>query len=145
MRGPERPQTVPRTNLRGAHIRAPGGRENPRLVGCGLLRRAPYLWPDRRPFLLPGFLRGAGKHLPSPNTEPPTAFFQWPRSPRRTGQHPCNVPRRSTSRRCSSRLPVIGEVLGKIADRHTDRDSYLDDARKDLDEARAFVQQKHLL
>src|ERR1035441_4016013 len=40
---------------------------------------------------------------------------------------------------------VIGEVLGKIADRHADRDSYLDDARKDLDEARAFVGEKHLL
>jgi uncharacterized protein (DUF885 family) len=40
---------------------------------------------------------------------------------------------------------VIGEVLGKIAGRHADRDSYLDDARKDLDEARAFVREKHLL
>jgi uncharacterized protein (DUF885 family) len=40
---------------------------------------------------------------------------------------------------------VIGEVLGKIADRHADRDSYLEDARKDLDEARAFVQEKHFL
>ena len=36
-------------------------------------------------------------------------------------------------------------MLGKIADRHSTRESYLDDARKDLDEARAFVQQKHLL
>jgi uncharacterized protein (DUF885 family) len=40
---------------------------------------------------------------------------------------------------------VIGEVLGKIADRHSDRNSYLDDARKDLDEARAFVLEKHIL
>jgi uncharacterized protein (DUF885 family) len=40
---------------------------------------------------------------------------------------------------------VIGEVLGKIADRHATRESYLDDARKDLDEARSFVQEKHLL
>ena len=40
---------------------------------------------------------------------------------------------------------VIGEVLGKIADRHATREGYLDDARKDLDEARAFVQEKHLL
>src|ERR1017187_2525737 len=40
---------------------------------------------------------------------------------------------------------VIGEVLGKIADRHADRDSYLGDARNDLDEARAFVREKHLL
>jgi uncharacterized protein (DUF885 family) len=40
---------------------------------------------------------------------------------------------------------VIGEVLGRIADRHADRNSYLDDARKDLDEARAFVREKHLL
>ncbi len=40
---------------------------------------------------------------------------------------------------------VIGEVLAKIADRHSTREGYLDDARKDLDEARAFVQEKHLL
>jgi uncharacterized protein (DUF885 family) len=40
---------------------------------------------------------------------------------------------------------VIGEVLNKIAERHSTPESYLDDARKDLDEARAFVQQKHLL
>jgi uncharacterized protein (DUF885 family) len=40
---------------------------------------------------------------------------------------------------------VIGEVLGKIADRHATRESYLDDARKALEEARAFVQEKHLL
>jgi uncharacterized protein (DUF885 family) len=40
---------------------------------------------------------------------------------------------------------VIGEVLGKIADRHADRERYMDDARKDLDEARAFVREKHLL
>ncbi len=40
---------------------------------------------------------------------------------------------------------VIGEVLARIADRHSTPASYMDDARKDLDEARAFVQQKHLL
>ncbi len=40
---------------------------------------------------------------------------------------------------------VIGEVLAKIADRHATRESYMDDARKALDEARAFVQEKHLL
>jgi uncharacterized protein (DUF885 family) len=40
---------------------------------------------------------------------------------------------------------VIGEVLAKIADRHSTRESYLDDARKDLDEARGFVQEKRLL
>jgi uncharacterized protein (DUF885 family) len=40
---------------------------------------------------------------------------------------------------------VIKEVLDKIAERHSTRESYLDDARKDLDEARAFVQEKHLL
>ena len=40
---------------------------------------------------------------------------------------------------------VIGEVLSKIADRHSTRETYLDDARKDLDEARTFVQEKHLL
>ncbi|PWU02908.1 MAG: hypothetical protein C5B51_20015 [Terriglobia bacterium] len=40
---------------------------------------------------------------------------------------------------------VIGEVLDKIAERHSTRESYMDDARKDLDEARAFVGEKHLL
>src|ERR1700674_4353855 len=40
---------------------------------------------------------------------------------------------------------VVGEVLAKIAERHSTRESYMDDARKDLDEARAFVQAKHLL
>jgi uncharacterized protein (DUF885 family) len=40
---------------------------------------------------------------------------------------------------------VIGEVLGKIADRHATPESYMDDARKSLDEARAFVQEKRLL
>jgi uncharacterized protein (DUF885 family) len=40
---------------------------------------------------------------------------------------------------------VIGEVLNKIADRHATREGYLDDARKDLDEARTFVREKHLL
>jgi uncharacterized protein (DUF885 family) len=40
---------------------------------------------------------------------------------------------------------IIGEVLAKIADRHSTRESYMDDARKDLEEARAFVQEKHLL
>lgn len=40
---------------------------------------------------------------------------------------------------------VIGEVLDKIAERHSTPESYMEDARKDLEEARAFVQQKHLL
>jgi uncharacterized protein (DUF885 family) len=40
---------------------------------------------------------------------------------------------------------VIGEVLAKIAERHSTRDSYMDDARQDLAEARAFVEAKHLL
>ena len=40
---------------------------------------------------------------------------------------------------------VIGEVLAKIAERHSTRESYMEDARKDLEEARAFVQAKHLL
>jgi uncharacterized protein (DUF885 family) len=40
---------------------------------------------------------------------------------------------------------VIGEVLSKIAERHGTPESYLDDARKDLEEARAFVLQKQLL
>jgi uncharacterized protein (DUF885 family) len=40
---------------------------------------------------------------------------------------------------------VIGEVLAKIAERHSTRESYMDDARKDLDEARVFVLEKRLL
>jgi len=40
---------------------------------------------------------------------------------------------------------VIGEVLDKIAERHSTRESYLDDASKDLQEARVFVQEKKLL
>jgi uncharacterized protein (DUF885 family) len=40
---------------------------------------------------------------------------------------------------------VIGEVLNNIAARHATPASYMDEARKDLDEARAFVRDKHLL
>ena len=40
---------------------------------------------------------------------------------------------------------IIGEVLDAIAKRHSTRESYMQDARQDLEEARAFVQQKHLL
>jgi uncharacterized protein (DUF885 family) len=40
---------------------------------------------------------------------------------------------------------VISEVLDRIADRHSTRESYVDDARRDLEEARQFVAQKHLL
>ncbi len=40
---------------------------------------------------------------------------------------------------------VIGEVLAKIADRHSTPESYMDDAKKDLEEARAFVAKKGLL
>ncbi len=40
---------------------------------------------------------------------------------------------------------VVGEVLAKIAERHSTRESYMDDARQDLAEARAFVESKHLL
>ena len=40
---------------------------------------------------------------------------------------------------------VIGEVLNKIAERHPTRESFMDDAKKDVDEARAFVQEKKLL
>jgi uncharacterized protein (DUF885 family) len=40
---------------------------------------------------------------------------------------------------------IVGEVLERISQRHSTRESYMDDARKDLDEARAFVQQKHIL
>jgi uncharacterized protein (DUF885 family) len=40
---------------------------------------------------------------------------------------------------------VIGEVLSKIAERHSTPESYMDDARRDLEEARAFVSQKGIL
>jgi len=40
---------------------------------------------------------------------------------------------------------IIGEVLDKIAERHSTAQSYMDDARKDLEQARDFVRQKHLL
>jgi len=40
---------------------------------------------------------------------------------------------------------VIGETLARIADRHATRQTYLPDARRDLAEARRFVQQKGLL
>jgi uncharacterized protein (DUF885 family) len=40
---------------------------------------------------------------------------------------------------------VIGEVLDRIAQRHSTPEAYLEDARKSLDETRAFVQQKRLL
>lgn len=40
---------------------------------------------------------------------------------------------------------VVGEVLDSIAKNHSTPESYMDDARKDLDEARAFARQKHLL
>ncbi len=40
---------------------------------------------------------------------------------------------------------VIRDALDKIANRHGTRDSYMDDAGKDLAEARAYVQQQHLV
>ena len=40
---------------------------------------------------------------------------------------------------------VIGEVLARIAERHSTRESYMDDARQDLAEARAFVEEKRFL
>jgi uncharacterized protein (DUF885 family) len=40
---------------------------------------------------------------------------------------------------------VISEVLDRIADRHSTRASYVDDAKADLEEARQFVIQKHLV
>jgi uncharacterized protein (DUF885 family) len=40
---------------------------------------------------------------------------------------------------------IIGEVLDKIATQHSTAESFLDDARKDLEQARAFVQEKRLL
>jgi uncharacterized protein (DUF885 family) len=40
---------------------------------------------------------------------------------------------------------VIGEVLDRIAGRHSTRQSYMDDARTDLEEARAFVEAKRIV
>jgi uncharacterized protein (DUF885 family) len=40
---------------------------------------------------------------------------------------------------------LIAEVLAKIAEKHSAPETYMDDARRDLDEARAFVQAKHML
>jgi hypothetical protein len=40
---------------------------------------------------------------------------------------------------------VISEVLASIASRHSTPDSLLDDVRRDIEESRAFVQQKHML
>jgi uncharacterized protein (DUF885 family) len=40
---------------------------------------------------------------------------------------------------------VVAETLARIADRHTTREDYMPDARRALDEARAFVKTKDLL
>lgn len=40
---------------------------------------------------------------------------------------------------------VVREVLDRIAERHSTVASYVDDTRKDLDEARSFVREKNLL
>jgi len=40
---------------------------------------------------------------------------------------------------------IVGEVLDNIARRHSTRESYMDDARKDLEEARNFVREKRVL
>ena len=40
---------------------------------------------------------------------------------------------------------MIGEVLGRIAEKHATPAGYMADARRDLDEARAFVKEKNLL
>jgi uncharacterized protein (DUF885 family) len=40
---------------------------------------------------------------------------------------------------------VVGEVLARIADRHSTPASYMNDAREDLAEARSFVEQKRFL
>jgi uncharacterized protein (DUF885 family) len=40
---------------------------------------------------------------------------------------------------------IVREVLDKIAEKHSAPATYLDDARKDLDEARNFVREKNLL
>jgi uncharacterized protein (DUF885 family) len=40
---------------------------------------------------------------------------------------------------------IVSEVLGKIAERHSTPASYMDDARRDLREAREFVREKGLL
>jgi uncharacterized protein (DUF885 family) len=40
---------------------------------------------------------------------------------------------------------ILGEVLSNIAQKHSTRESYMDDAKKDLEEARAFAGDKHIL
>ena len=40
---------------------------------------------------------------------------------------------------------IVSEVLERIAGRHSTRESYLADARQDLEEARQFVAQRHLV
>ncbi|MEX2263577.1 MAG: DUF885 domain-containing protein [Bryobacteraceae bacterium] len=40
---------------------------------------------------------------------------------------------------------VISETLSKIAERHSTREAYIGDARRDLEEARQFVKEKNLL
>jgi uncharacterized protein (DUF885 family) len=40
---------------------------------------------------------------------------------------------------------IIGEVLASIAQRHSTRESFMDDARKALEEARTFVRDRHVL
>jgi uncharacterized protein (DUF885 family) len=40
---------------------------------------------------------------------------------------------------------IIGEVLNNIAQKHSTRESYMDDAKKDLEEARAFVGERRVL
>jgi uncharacterized protein (DUF885 family) len=40
---------------------------------------------------------------------------------------------------------VVQDALDKIASRHSTRESFMEDARQDLAEARAYVQQKHLV
>ncbi|MBK5290514.1 MAG: DUF885 domain-containing protein, partial [Acidobacteriia bacterium] len=40
---------------------------------------------------------------------------------------------------------VVGETLRRISDKHGTRESYMDDARRDLEEARQFVRQKNIV
>jgi uncharacterized protein (DUF885 family) len=52
---------------------------------------------------------------------------------------------RFSSADTSDKNKVIAAVLGNIAERHSTPETYISDAKQDLDEARQFVQAKHLL
>jgi uncharacterized protein (DUF885 family) len=58
---------------------------------------------------------------------------------------PLHRPGASSAAGTARENQVISEVLDRIAARHSTPESYMDDARKDLEEARQFVAARHLL